>query len=587
MRSRKVICDGHMQTIGAEIKKDESDHSFLKYSLLYDSNFWSSRFNEILTNAKKGNKRFVNDIQFSLTQADQTKVLSRTLRDTKSLLRHLCDSLHKIFILSTKTIDNHVLILESGRKCLDTLGQYVVNQLPDTLRYDNESLLSVYNAIDTYMLTLHNDEMYRRLWISATIIAEASDQSLYQQLDSHMESCYGDINSNSQSDRILLDEAFLEVAVGEVSKLRGCKTGMDKLAQIIHVLQYLSTQRRVNVSQQHMTMSLVVSPPVSHNPSPLKSSVVNAGVSSNTNESEVAQVESNHSTVELDKVDVNESGFMVDDDGSQLNESGILVDEIGLSVNESEILPPKIDENAGPSELKQDIEIDSHSTSVHIEDSLIDSEIISTAAAADPESSRNYIENSKTTLALVRTVDASSRGDASPVLPHTIGGTSLGDVFTNAIQWLPEHYQVMIKTRLRQFHELYIKGNKTAAENPKSGGGDDDISLVPVGTELLILRLRYAVLESVRRGLSSTGSSTTTTVGSRSPTTSTTSSNGTEHKHVSWNAEVTFLSAMVPDGEWLLGPSGYALATLSTALQLSTPEPTMSVVGSHNDTVAT
>ena len=65
---------------------------------------------------------------------------------------------------------------------MDTIGRFVVSALPDSLRYDNDALLSIYNAIDTYMLTWNDNKMYLRLLNSACVLGQASEMNLRQHL---------------------------------------------------------------------------------------------------------------------------------------------------------------------------------------------------------------------------------------------------------------------------------------------------------------------------------------------------------------------------------------------------------------------
>lgn len=526
MRSRKVICDGHQgitsssgsivdKKLNQSSKTSPTDDSFLKYSLLYDSNFWSSRFEEVLTNARKGKTYLQFDIPFSMsTTYDQTKVLSKEFRQSKSLLRHLCHTMHKIFLLATQSIDNHVLILESGRKCLDTIGRFVVSALPDSLRYDNDALLSIYNAIDTYMLTWNDSKMYLRLLNSACVLGQTSEMNLRQHLPTFISDCAEDINCTTTADRILHDADFLHTAVTEVNKIRSCKSGMDKLAQIIHVLQFLSTQRLVNPEQQHLTMTnIVASPPVSAASSPVK----------------LNQLPSAIENVVLTVSDPADCG----DDSDDTVTKGLIENAHGVSMAEA---VPLLDTN-------NDVDIQN---SVNL-----------TAEGLSASEEQAVITHQLSVSAI------SSTGTPS---------TSLGDVFSNALKWLPAPYQDMIQSRLRQFHDLYFSGKERAAEGSSPVG--DDGQLVPVGTELLILRLRFALLEALRRSQSEGADTSSASVSRTAGVIDTTlSSSNTSAVGVCWSAEVVYLSALAPEGEWLLGPSGYALATLSTALQLQPPVP--------------
>jgi len=571
MRSRKVICDHYQgmtnpSSSSISIKQlQQNDDSFLKYSLLFDNNFWSARFDEVLNNARQGNKYLSFEIPSSSSSIlDQTKVLSKILKNQKSLLRHLCHSMYKIFLLATQSIDNHILILDSGRKCLDTISRFVISTLPENLQYENETLLSIYNVIDSYMLTLNDNKMYQRLWNSACILAQSSDTPLIQHITSFLDTCREDIKSTTNTnidDRILLDKGFLDTAVIEVNKIPQCKTPMDKLAQIIHVLQLLSTQRLVEKSpQQHGTMNLgpsVSSSSSSVTPSSVKLSQMPVeGESDNNAEIIRGDKDGGGKSSSRDNIDTIE----IQDKGCSLSDDGDPEEVVEMS---SKVV-----------ECSEDVTLRLVHTAS--EGSKKTNEITDVTEAVVGEGIDTKVESSSESVKYEqKEVVTSSSPSSSPSPPTTVAlialtpsknsSMSLGDVFTNALQWLPPSYQIMIKTRLQQFHQLYVHG-KDDCDIGKEKENAELGHMVPVGTELLILRLRYTVLEAIRRSSSILLSSISSSVLTETFTSISVVSSSCSCSN--WNAEVVYLSALAPEGEWLLGPSGYAMATLSTALQL-------------------
>lgn len=571
MRSRRVICENYQGITSSSIKIDNqnpqpSDDCFLKYSLLFDTNFWQSRFNEVLVNARDSNKYIPFEIPYSVVINDQTKVLSRELRNQKSLLIHICHSMHKIFMLATHSIDNHKLILESGRKCMDIVGRYVVSTLPDILQYDNnEALLSIYNVIDTYMLTLNDNQIYQRIWNSSSILVQVSDEHLKQNLISFMEMCREDIKCITNDDRILLDIDYLNNAIIEVYKICMCKSAMDKLAQIIHVLQFLSTQELVEPTQQHVTLSLVASPPVSAAPSPVKlgqTPYINYNeihASSQFIEKDTANNDADNNEDCEGKtggksLEVNHEKQVNDDDESivEHDTNGVITpDQTQVSEVENEV-----------ADLVEELIINTINLSIMSADAL--------AYSDTPLTHEQQLPSSSSPIVAVATEQIPSSSI-----------TTISDVFTNALQWLPPSYQTMITTRLHQVHQLYLHSNKhflsTSNKNKIEGGELGHGVVIPVGTELLILRLRYVILQTIHRSLLSNNKdhSVTHTDNMKADSGTSNSSRGSSSSSSAetqvmpcWNAEVVYLSALAPEGEWLLGSSGYALATLSTALQI-------------------
>jgi hypothetical protein len=599
MRSRKVICEGHKVYQNTE----SVDYAVsLKYSIQYNENFWISKCHDMM----HSNETYSNGLNFS-TGATVPSVLSLVLKDSKSFLNHLCQTFHKLYFMATTTCKSNSLKLKSARLCLDTIAYYVISFLSANMQSERDVLVSVYNTIDNYMLKLDHDRLFKFLQEASVNQTINLENKNFANIDKFIKLCEADL---PVTDAILVDPIFLDDAVNQLAQIPQARSGMDKLALVVLALQTLSKKHELESSLNYVGKKEEEEIALKKDEDLGNLTLNNQNLYEIKDEQQEGGGEGSMRQISYDIITPpNEEEIH---DGSQISFEFVPYSEptgtIESSGKSGEIVVTPLDmtgiENFEISKPSISVDEDYHNVAIvqaeisgHTSNTLIDNPHESSHKSInvidfnqnEPKSNESLVFDSipnvnhmpfksspekegeeyavnktdtvevagnddskwypfkyvKNIAVRLRNIETSSSPFNSLITRNSATGNRgsvrvstpavvMQDALIFALSWLPIQFAASIQERIGALNLYRPNGSSPSVGSTQLVDQDECVT-----TELLIARLRYAALILAQRS----------------------------QGQVQWQSECAYMSALVPEGEWLLSAPGYALATLSTALQ--------------------
>ena len=558
MRNQQEVCPSHKIRLNDHINHLSSND----FTLLNDnkeSEFWSLCLNNFLKSSDIVSvPKDLRSISFNTKGLDQSTSLLFTLSKPDFLLTLLCTHFRQIFYITIPYIHDKNHILTTARACFDSLAKFTINQLPsnyygtagNNTQYQ-QVLISIYNTIDNYMLQYDNMSLYNYLY-SISIDITTDNHNIYvTNVQHNIQECH--TSTDYSNDYFYQNLSEINDLLIRMNNMKNCVSGMDKIKHLMELFQTIAFSYPIDI---HATSIHVDGEGTSDD--------ADKGSKSSNSNSVDARAGEGMGAAKIgadDKGDSNSSSvFVKEEEEDDVSSDDCVVEGDDLlssdySSTSAPYLSPTVDEDGAIiyTTITESILLFESDNEIRDEVSQCLSDLIDTIHLS-----------STTPSGTPQTTPTTAR---RPLLDLThlasSSAASIQETFDKAILWLPSSYQAVIQQHvlsIQHIQNLILKqpliarliGTSTSTRGTGESSTDPlTRPLVPVSTEMLILRIRYLLLLYTMTYTATGTTGTGVDVG----------------ECCNWHAEYVYESYMIPDGPWMLGPSGYALATLYTALR--------------------
>ena len=564
MRSQQDVCPSHKISLNNHIN-NLNGNDFTLLNTGREAEFWSLCLNNFLKSSDIVSiAKELKLISFNTKALDQSASLLLTLSKPDSLVTLLCQHFRQIFYITIPYIHDKNHILLTARACFDTIAKFTINQLPTNYfvitgnnTQHQQVLISIYNTIDNYMLQYDDMSLYNYLY-SISIDITTDNHNIYiTNVQHNIHECH--TSTDYSNDYFYQNLSEINELLLRMNNMKKCVSGMDKIKHLMELFQTIAFSYPVDIHAIHADGGEDMSGEGIGDADKGNNTRCNNSVYIPTGEGMGGGTGDGKSFVN-DKGDRKCSSVHVEEEGDGCSDDCIVEGDDVLSSDYSTTsapyLSPTVDEDGAivytalPSILLYESD-----NEIRTEVSQCLSDLIDTI----------HLSNTTTTTGAPQTTPTTAR---RPLLDLThlasSSAASIQETFDKAILWLPSSYQAVIQHHVLSIQHIQniiltqpliarLIGTSTSTRG--TGGTSTDPPtrpLVPVSTEMLILRIRYLLLLYAMTYTS--------------PATGT-GEDVDECESSNWHAEYVYESNMIPDGPWMLGPSGYALATLYTALR--------------------